>query len=40
MNEQMFGGPSLETATFMANPMDPANAGIMAIMLKKIREDF
>jgi uncharacterized protein len=40
MNEQMFGGPSLETSTFMADPMDPARTGIMAIMLKKIREDF
>jgi uncharacterized protein len=39
MNEQMFGGPSLETATF-TDPVDPSKTGIMAIMLKKIREDF
>jgi uncharacterized protein len=40
MNEQMFGGPGLETATFKPNPLDPTRAGIMSIMLKKIREDF
>jgi putative peptide-modifying radical SAM enzyme, Mhun_1560 family len=40
MNEQMFGGPDLESATFMANPMDPSRAGIMSIMLKKIKDDF
>lgn len=40
MNEQMFGGPGLEMATFMANPRDPMRTGIMSIMFKKIRDDF
>jgi len=39
MNEQMFGGPGLESASFL-NPVDPTRTGIMAIMLKKIRDDF